>query len=173
MGQLSAYRFPESSGWEKIWSWTLETPTSLTNGTFYIDNVPPSVWDYDVIMLNISNIIPTKFNNNYSWTRFYLQGADDSGSTGDNGYLFYGGVNINSYVNISRRSGGGTAIIVNLQSEYSSVLNFGYFTRDDYMNQRLKKGIYPKIKFETEYGTSVIAFDSGMKFDFYGMNLPK
>lgn len=25
MGQLSAYRFPESNGWEKVWSWTSDS----------------------------------------------------------------------------------------------------------------------------------------------------
>ena len=173
MGQLSAYRFPESSGWEKVWSWTLETPTSETNGSFYIDNVPLTLWDYDVIMLNISNIIPTKFNQNSSEARIYLLCVGDSGSTYENGYLFYGRVQINDYVNTSYRSCGGTAIVVNLQSERSSVLNFGASTRDDYMNQWLRKGKYSRLKFETETGTVVTALDSGMRFDFYGMNLPK
>ena len=169
MGQLSAYRFPESSGWEKVWSWTLETPTSETNGVFYIDNVPLTLWYYDIIMLNISNIIPTKFNPNSSETRIYLMCVGDSGSTYENGYLFYGRTTINDY----GHSCGGTAIVVNLQSERSSVLNFGASTRDDYMNQWLRKGKYSRLKFETETGTVVTAFDSGMRFDFYGMNLPK
>lgn len=45
MGQLSAYRFPESSGWEKIYSWTLETESQQRSSYYGFSN---DNWDYDI-----------------------------------------------------------------------------------------------------------------------------
>ena len=48
MGQLSAYRFPESSGWEKVWSWTLETEQQ-NRSSYY--NILNDSWNYDIYFL--------------------------------------------------------------------------------------------------------------------------
>lgn len=166
MGQLSAYRFPESSGWEKVWSWTNEEEIP-TNYTYYI--LPANIKDYDFYFItgrNFRSTTHTIYEGSVNLSFVSDKNVSTSTKTANlmsckirsdilQGeiilYNFFSyGVNIDSFSVVS---------FFNINDPSPHISSWMGSLFDD----------YNYLRFYTQYA----GIQPGATIDFYGMNLPK
>lgn len=164
MGQLSAYRFPESSGWEKVWSWTLETESQQRSSYYGFSN---DNWDYDIYFFVGRNFLADNDVSNNLNSIVNISITDTTSDTTNVKRLA-----ISSYDTYGAKRGQKAtsdfcACGFNIIGDFGIVKFVGSVSYSAYFNTSFNDYKYINIY------TSYVNIQPGATIDFYGMNLPK
>ena len=166
MGQLSAYRFPESSGWEKILSWTLSDDFSGYSPNYRKYKIPSETWNYDIYLICQYNILAVHdVINSQSHLCIYLSNNNTESFNYATDMVLYSRTFYNSTAN-KKVAPDSFTIALDIKT------NISYLSDD---NNVLFNSLNFKMS-DMNY-ISIWNINSGVKvgatIDFYGMNLPK
>lgn len=169
MGQLSAYRFPESSGWEKVWSWTNEEGFKQSQPKFI--ELPTAIRDYDILLVLPKGFMWTYASGQYGSSQnltMYFTTEQNTNHTSTNKVITISNVN-------------------QIDTKINQLLNFGFsfivlkdnitvFSVNDSTGELVSRAIH-RVNINDLNYLALKAFASaeivGGTIDFYGMNLPK
>lgn len=166
MGQLSAYRFPESSGWEKIYGWTLSEDFSGYSPNYRKYKIPSESWNYDMYLILQYNISAVHDVDNMQ-SHLYLYLSNNNTQT------FSYSTDVCLYSKTFYNSTAGAKLAPDFFTIASDIKsNITYLSNVDVvqfnsLNLKMSDMNYIGV---WNINTGVKA---GATIDFYGMNLPK
>lgn len=167
MGQLSAYRFPESSGgWEKIWSWTNDSNITTAYTKILL---PYEKFDKDLYLITFGGFksITEIVDNSFS-IRLYF--SPNNNLDNDNNDVIFAEYH-SRYATI-----GGNVFksVFSIGAEKNNTISYWSSSIGTDYSFRISSGDKPQSNYH--YLGIYLAFvriQSGATIDFYGMNLPK
>lgn len=166
MGQLSAYRFPESSGWEKVWSWTNDSDITTTYTKIPI---PYEKFDKDLYFITFGGFKSTTEIVDDSFS-IYLYFSPNNNLKYDSGDVIFA-ENHYRYATI-----GGNVLnsTFSIGAEKNNTISYWNSSSGTDYTFRVNNGDKPQSNYHyLGIWLSFVRIQSGATIDFYGMNLPK